>query len=517
MLPTIVRYRLRQTYNTFTRSPRQKKLGWLISIAFIIPYYSMLTNAMRTIYRGVYINSGWQSLARLVSGNLSMIFFFVLISTAALTLYRMFQAKDLRLLVSLPIQDSSLFWSKLTESLMDAGRSMILPLPFCLAFASLIGPFSAVVFFVGWVIVMFQLGSLSIIIALALGKLIIASRWGLLLRIIAVMAALAFLVIAIGYVQQTDDVTSVMDMPSAAPVSRFVSLSFLFPSSWLLALLPHSFSISWLTIIYGLGFIAVTVCFPIAAFHLFVRRFRRLWMMTMEVKQRGHSQKRAERDTSTSKDAMGITRTLMLKEVRVVRREPHIWIGLIVPLILLPVFIFLKANNHGTQAVYIIVVSLLTTASYSLSSIGREGRNFNILRSLPMRMSALLRAKLLLGFAINLAVTLAFVMALYLSQRSSLNQTRYNVLTALITSIYLPAFGTALSALFPKFDFTNPTKAVSLPGLLMLYLIAFLFGLTLVGIVTAGWHLVPLVLFPWAGVAFALMKAGQDRLERMDI
>ena len=38
-----------------------------------------------------------------------------------------------------------------------------------------------------------------------------------------------------------------------------------------------------------------------------------------------------------------------------------------------------------------------------------------------------------------------------------------------------------------------------------------------IGTITAGWYFAPLVLLPWAGIAFVLMKVGQDRLEKMDI
>ncbi len=512
MLPTILKYRLRQTHNTLVRSPGKKKLGWLISIAFITPYYMMLIGSMRMIYGGVYANSGWQPLAQLVSVNFAMIFFFVLVSTAALTLYKMFQSKDLPLLMSLPARDKSLFWARLVESLMDAGRSMILPLPFCLAFVSVMPPLPAIVFLIGWFAIMFQLAGLSIIIALVLGRIIIASRWAILLRIVAVVAALAFLLIAMGYVQRAGSDISIGTQ--SASLSRFVSLSAFFPTSWLVAFLFRGDSTVWAGLLYGLGFAAATICCPIAAFYFFKRRFRRLWMMTMEVKQRKRTHKTA---TDSVSAPMGNTQALILKEARVFRREPHVWIGLVIPLVLFPVFIFFRAHESGTQAIYIFVVSLLTTASYSLPCVGREGVSFSLLRSLPVRMSLLLRAKLLLGCAVNLAVTLAFVIALYLARRSSLDQTLYNGLIAIIISIYLPAFGTALAALFPKFDFANPMKAASLPGLLMLYLIVFLFGITFIGTITAGWYFAPLVLLPWAGIAFVLMKVGQDRLEKMDI
>jgi predicted permease len=519
----ILKYKLRQAYNTLTRSPRQKKLGWLISIAFIVPYYTMLTRTMRLIYSGLHRSSGWQSVALLANVNLAMIFFFVLVSTCALTLYRMFRAKDLPLLMSLPVQDKSLFLAKLAESLTDAGRSMILPFPVCLAFVSvvsgIISPFAATIFLVGWAGVMLQLASFSIIAALALGRIIAASRWAALLKVVAVVAAIAFLLIFMSYVHIADFGISSAALQGTTPLAKFAPLSTFFPTSWLVKSLPQTDSAIWIRLLYGLAFAAATAGCPILAFQLFKGKFRHVWMMSTEVKRRRPLVSAPDRSGQARKPVhiRGSVRAVMLKEARVMQREPHTWIGLTIPLVLFPVFIFFRAQGVGTQAVYVIVVSLLTAASYSLSCMGREGRSFSLLRSLPMRMWVVLRAKLFLGCAVNLVVTLTFAIALYLTRRSSLSQMWQNVLIAAIASVYLSAFGTALAALFPKFDFTNPMRAASLPGILSLYLIALLFGVTFIGIISAGWYLAPLVLVPWAGIALMLMKAGQERLEKMDI
>ncbi len=86
MFPIILKYRLRQTYNTLTRSPRQKRLGWLISIAFIALYYMTLTPSMSHTYRGIYSSSGWQPMAERVSAHLAMVFFLERVDGKALDL-----------------------------------------------------------------------------------------------------------------------------------------------------------------------------------------------------------------------------------------------------------------------------------------------------------------------------------------------------------------------------------------------------------------------------------------------
>ena len=519
MLPTILKYKLRQIYNAFTHGSRQKRLGWIISIAFIAPYYVEFTRSMSRMYDARYVDLGWAGLAQMAIGNLALVFLFVLISTSALTLYRMFQAKDLPLLMSLPMGDGQLFLAKFSESLAYTARNMILPLPICISLISVIIrkaelPLAAAIFAVGWIGIMFQLTGLSVIIALILGRLIITNRWGVVLRIIAVVASLAFLLIFFtGYVYKAGPGISLFS---------FAQLPAILPTSWLVSALPYAGSSITINILCGVGFLTVTAAFPAAAFYIFRRRFRRLWTIAVEVKQRKGKQRSGVRSASSATGTMGSTRAVILKDSLTMRREPHTWIGLMILLVLFPVFIFLKTDDLGRQAaymqsIYIIIVSLLTTASYSMSCIGREGRSFALLRSLPVRMSILLRAKFLLGCAINLVVTLAFVMALYLARRSSVGQMWHNVLIGTVCAVYLPGFGTALAAMFPKFDYSNPIRAASLPGFLILYFIVFLFGFTFVTTTTTGWYFAPLVLAPWAGIILILMKVGQNRLEKMDV
>lgn len=514
MLLTILKYKLRQTYNTFAHSSRQKRFGWIISIAFIAPYYWTFTRSMIQIYGAKYDKLQWEGVGQMAISNLALVFLFILISTAALTLYRMFQAKDLPLLMSLPAGDGALFLAKLGESLTYTARNMILPFPICLAFLSVIitkagSPLAAIMFAAGWFGVMIQLTCLSVIAALILGRIIVSNRWGVLLRIIAVIASVAFLLVFFaGHVRQTGPDVSLF---------KFTPLFAFLPTSWLVSALPYAEGTIAAAVLCGVGFLTITIICPVAAFYLFKKRFRLLWTLAMEVKQRKGKQRPVTRRTSSKAGAGGSTRAVISKEISVMRREPHTWIGLMLLLLIFPVFILFKASDPGTQSIYIIIVSLLTTASYSLSCIGREGRSFALLRSLPMRMSMLLQAKFILGCALNIVVTLVFVMALYLTRRSSLEQMYHNLMIGLVGAVYLSAFGTALAAIFPKFDFTSPMRAASLPGLLMLYLIALLFGVTFVGSTSFGWHFIPLVLVFWAAVALTLMKIGWSRLEKVDV
>ena len=84
-------------------------------------------------------------------------------------------------------------------------------------------------------------------------------------------------------------------------------------------------------------------------------------------------------------------------------------IGLLVPLIMTPVFLLFRDQDPKTRILYIAIISLVGAAAYTLSSIGREGRSFALLRSLPIKVSVILRAKFVISFTVNFLVTFFFV------------------------------------------------------------------------------------------------------------
>ncbi|MGQ9611095.1 MAG: hypothetical protein ACUVWN_17490, partial [bacterium] len=72
------------------------------------------------------------------------------------------------------------------------------------------------------------------------------------------------------------------------------------------------------------------------------------------------------------------------------------------------------------------------------------------------------------------------------------------------------------ASLFPKFDFTNPLKAILLPGMFVFYLMSIFFGITLTYVIFSKVYLL-LVLIGWLFLALVIVKFGKIRLERMDL
>ena len=513
MLQTILKCKLRQFYNNLTHSSLQRKLERLI-ILLLVPYFITFTRTMIRIYEGTYESLGWQAMTKIVGANLSVVSVFIFVSSLVLTMYKLFQSSDLPFLLSLPIGNRPLFGLKLLETIEDMGRSVILPLPLLIAFSYVIakagyGIFVAT-FFLGFIGLLFQLASLSIIIALITGRTVSKARLATLAKGIAIVSALVILMIFMRYFQSSGSNITKFTIIGMGSNSRVISL---FPTSWLINSIPYGdYDIS-LVLTYTLCFILLTAILLIAAYILFKQRFYRTWMEVNEVGQRGKIQRVKTRDHKVK----GLTQTFILKEIRTIKRDVQLVIGLLVPVIMFPVFILLKDQDPKTQILYIAIISLVSTAAYALSSIGREGRSFALLRSLPIRISVILRAKFMLSFTVNFLATLFFVILLLVLQRIPLEQLWRSLLIAITVSFYLSGIGMGLSALFPKFDFTNPMKAILAPGLYAFYFITILFVGTLVMVTYFQWFFTLILMIFWAVVATVLFKLGQKRLEKMDI
>jgi ABC-2 type transport system permease protein len=394
------------------------------------------------------------------------------------------------------------------------GRSVILPLPLLIAFSYVIvkagsGIF-VITFLIGFVGIMFQITSLSMIIALVTGKITSKTRLASLARGIAIVSAIVILMIFVRYFQIAgNDITNlpVWGMGSKSKILK------LLPSSWLINTIPYGDSNISMVLIYALCFILLTAILLIVTYILFNQRFHSIWMEVIEVAQIRKTQRIKAREYRFN----GLTETFILKEIRTIMRDTQLIIGLLVPVIMFPVFILFKDQDPKTQVLYIAIISLVSTAAYTLSSIGREGRSFALLRSLPIKISVILIAKFVLSFTVNCLVTLVFVVLVSVTQRNSLEQLWHNALIAVIVSLYLSSIGMGLSALFPKFDFTNPMKAVLVPGIYTFYLITILVVGTLVLVTYVQWFFTLIAMSFWAVIAVILFKLGQRKLEKMDV
>ncbi len=195
---------------------------------------------MSQIYESAYRTVGWEGLVELATYNMAVIFFFVLISSASIALYRLFQSKDLNLLMYLPVSDRSLFEAKFYETLGDTLRNMILPFPIFIALALVIykicSPLQLIIFIIGLIFILIQITSISIIIGLLLGKITAKGKWSVISRITAVISALILLAVFMIYIQQKDSAVQI-NYYDIGFLDRIITV---FPTSWLIKSMPYN-------------------------------------------------------------------------------------------------------------------------------------------------------------------------------------------------------------------------------------------------------------------------------------
>ncbi len=512
MLQTILKYKSRQIYNSFAHVSTSKKMEWLIPLV-LIPYFVTLIKAMNYIYKSAYESSGWQKLMSIAIGNMAVICFFVFISTFVLTLYRLSKSKDIPLYMSLPISNRSLFGVKIIEACEDTLRSALLPLPVIIAFSSVLFKINlstyAIIFIIGWLFALFQIANLSLAFSLIIGKFVSKPKWSYLLRVIAVLSALAIILIFMRYYQDTDsNVSTIPFIDLKSGISAFN----IFPIVWLIKFIPFDGVLQSIQIFYVLGFALFTVFLTISTYYLFKFRFQKLWMEASEISQN----KKQQYIKSNNYQQKGSFIAFLQKEIVVIKRDPHLLIGLIVPLIMFPAFTLFKDNQPQTQVLYITLISFLGSVAYTLSCIGREAKVLALLRSLPVRMSLILRVKFSLSLILNLGVTIAFILIFSLTRRLSLELLFRNLLIGCASSAFFSSLGVALASIYPKLDYTNPMRAIKTAGLYLFYIIAMTFIATMMITTYGNWILMLLAIIFWGIIAVFLLRLGAKKLESMD-
>ncbi|MBM3211815.1 hypothetical protein FJZ33_06340, partial [Candidatus Poribacteria bacterium] len=200
------------------------------------------------------------------------------------------------------------------------------------------------------------------------------NRIGNLTKIIAGLISLGFLVILMFYIQRADSESG--NMVNQLPFLRFYSAFIIFPSSWMIKISLNSFPQMFISLLYGVGFLAFTLACPLIAFEVFKTQFYKTWEMNIVINSR---MKKKAKAYEFSANAIGRTRSLILKDLKITFRDPHILLGLFLPLFLFPIYFFIRSDQVETQSLYIIVVALLSTVSYTISCFGREGRIFPLL------------------------------------------------------------------------------------------------------------------------------------------
>lgn len=195
-------------------------------------------------------------------------------------------------------------------------------------------------------------------------------------------------------------------------------------------------------------------------------------------------------------------RLLMLKDLRILRRDPAQWSQLLILLGLLG-FYFLTIKKLGQESqtpawrnllsfLNLAVTSLLLstfTSRFVYPLLSLEGRNFWILGLFPLRRESILWGKFAFAAGTALVSTVAMVVLSDLMLRVGIAMLLVHVLMMVIICLGLAGISVGLGARFPNLRETDPSKIVSGFGGTLNLLLSLVFILVVVLAVGLPSHL----------------------------
>ncbi|MBI9008633.1 MAG: hypothetical protein JEZ05_01265 [Tenericutes bacterium] len=113
------------------------------------------------------------------------------------------------------------------------------------------------------------------------------------------------------------------------------------------------------------------------------------------------------------------------------------------------------------EAMVLIVIGFCMSMVYSTAiSLSLEGKNFWILKSLPIKPQTVMHGKMLFNILLALPVALVAIVLLSYSMEITLLKTVLMMLFAISLSLLTTCFGSLINLFVPKFDWRNPTQIV---------------------------------------------------------
>lgn len=440
-----------------------------------------------------------------VKGNFGMVFLLAIMNVASVTFYKLFRRSDLTLLLSLPISKLTMFKVKLFETFKDSLKSLAFPLPLYAAFMIIIkaSALEWIAFIFGWMVIALMIGSFGVIASIMLASHFSEFGSKLILRAIALAVTLMFVIMFIGYGKLAES----GDVKSLARFEPYISSRILeiFPTSWLVDAVNswHYWNLAFSAVSFSKIALFLGLLLLVSA-RLYVSRFDKSWAVISERKRRKKS-KVNKRSTLN----LGIFGAMVVKEIKVIWREYYIWLHLIAPMMMVGFMLIvgnrLPGSTRGNYLLQASVVSITVALTHSLSSVGREGKMFSLIRTLPVNSAILLWAKALVGAIPNLVFTQCYLLiSFFMSSNIGIGEVLFFGLTI---SLFFSLIGVSSGALFPRFDYGNPARAGAIGGSVLMYFLSSAYIGSMFAIEEIGLGVTPLMICAIIWLIFALVMS----------
>ena len=484
IVPRLLGYRLRMLWNAALRAGRERRSLTLLLVTGV-------AGGMLLGYRVslVTLRVDTPTPARIepaLAGGLAMVAGFTAVTAITFTLGALYFARDVDTLLTSPLRPRAIILTKLCAQLgTGAGIGAILATPPLLAYCVLLGRVWTLPL-VGLAVVGMAAVPLAAGTALTIAAVrLIPSRrvrdgGGLL------VTGVVFGVTALNLLLRGPDAFSSGAYGALDPSRRSaVASAAWLPTGWATRSISAALrgdvgaALTWLTPLLAA---AVVTMLLVARFgeRAFVIGYQR------SAEAGGGRRRRATVRTRVWRShggARALWAVLAVKDLREIRRNPAQLGQLLLPICLFAFYIaYIAAPGSragptaGTRlpswfgiALTAGFASLFAASGVALRGVGSEGRRLWVLRSAPIEVDTVLRAKLAVGFGVAapLGLTLLWVGALRAGASPLHALAASGRLLTVIAG--LVALATGLGAVRPRLDWTDPRRSVGL-GLSLLFM-----------------------------------------------
>lgn len=484
MLKKLISIRIKSLLGSLVgRKGKGSRAGMIALIAVLTFSFLLLSASICSTVALVLLPYGydWAYFTIIQLMSFGMVFFFSIFETKT----ELFECKDNELLVSMPIKPLDILLSRIFAILVvNVVESLVLVLP-AVVFYLLFG--GGVIGAVGCLLTAMILTLLATSLAGGIGYLVAFLSARFKNKSFATLAfSILFLVLYFfGYSRLMSGMDFMAEDPEGASIAISDSIGILKPIGEASLLGIPSF-----LILLGVCAVVIAlVCFVMSKFYL------RIITGT-----RGSISKKYKAEKLRSSSAYS---ALAGKEFARFASSSAYMLngasGVIFQVIICGVLLFKRSSLHALapeiaimlgsdeNVIFLAVFAFLSVIpmmnSISASALSMEGSSIDVLRSMPVDPSAVMKAKLTPHIAVSAAFSLVCSVVSFFALSAPLAFLPFYVVTPLIISFISGAFGFILNVAKPKFDYENENQVVkqSMP-VTVITLVGMLGALVIAGI-----------------------------------
>lgn len=452
-------------WNTMFRGSRSKRVAaWSLVVCGILGEFAFFSVAGLVVsFQHLHITSAF------VAGLLTLVTMFTAATAITFALSSLYFSRDLDLLRSIPMAPHHIIWHRvLVQWCVGMGLGIVVSAPFVLSAIAYHHAWSALpVMFcaIGAVVLL----TFSIMTALTVVLLrIVPAKWVKNAGAIVVVGT-GTVVAGLNVVLRISSYTggAGLGTVSVSPFSHTPLSSSWSPIGWASRAIADAFagnigsSLLWLLPTVAVGIVVTLLCIR-GAEQVYVEGYERN-------ASAGNTGSRRRMQDNAFGARPRIWKTIGIKDFIEIRRDASLLAMLILPLIMFGLYVGVAAPPipvlHTTWLAPLFVASstsLFTAAGLALRGIGGEGSRLWLIKASPNPVRSVITAKFVIGLVVT--AILSSILLWVGMARHALTLPGVVEATVLLIGIIsgLVGIATGLGAMWPRLDWTDPRRAVSI-------------------------------------------------------